>query len=225
MKESLSVLFLASTHVVHKQTVCRLHATCWRSPKPPEQKNKYTKMDKLKQKLFKQSENKVGEELKKFKESHRREYLKNYQNQYRQKNKRVTFSLSKSVHQELEEKASQQGLKVGAYVKQCALAYLNQVFLLPDDSQVQDLELSIRKIGNNINQVVHQFHKRKLPIPDTLQLIQTHLQHLEEDITAAFREPQSLLEVLQEALEKEPQLISKLKSIIETIEKSNRNDP
>ncbi len=160
----------------------------------------------------------MGEELKSFKESHRREYIQDYQKRYRAQNKRVTFFLSKEQYASLEPVAKSQGMKVGAYVREAAFAYLNQVFLLPDDDQVHQLEIGIRRIGNNINQVVHRFHQGELEGTEVVREIQQKVNQLEEGVSAIFREPESLAVVLQRECKKHPELLDRVKEMIAKLE-------
>lgn len=100
-------------------------------------------------------------ELEALKESYWKEYHRAYHLHRKQKWKRLTLRMSPSEHRVFSEhlRVRCRRLSLNAAIKQWALAYLNEQYVPRDPESIQQLVQQVQKIGNNVNQVVHQLHR------------------------------------------------------------------
>lgn len=92
------------------------------------------------------------------------EYWKLYQQQYYQHRKkqhqRLTLRLTQEEYRRLQTHAKEyENLSFSAFIKQAALAYLEEGYIPRDSQKTDEVTKSIRKIGNLINQVVQSLHR------------------------------------------------------------------
>lgn len=115
-------------------------------------------------------------------EKDRKNYQKKYREQYKTRAKRVNLTFDKDEYRAIVRAAKQENIKPTPYIKQLALAGLQQQPTFPQ--QVQDelkaLQFAIRNIGNNINQIAHYRNTvHAMTHADENNLFQ-HLKQLEE---------------------------------------------
>lgn len=87
------------------------------------------------------------------KESH---FKKKYRMRaYRKESKYFTCKLSQEEFKKIIQHADKTGFKPASFFKKSALAYLEQKFLVPQDTKIelQTLTFLIRNISNNLNQI------------------------------------------------------------------------
>ena len=101
-------------------------------------------------------------EIDRFKKAHRKIYQRLYDQQRRKKKKRLQQDVSKAQYQQFKKEAKRHKEKSpSAFVLKCALAYLNQHYIPHDPELIRQYIIQVRRIGNNINQVVHSLHYQK----------------------------------------------------------------
>ena len=87
----------------------------------------------------------------------RKLYNKQYKSEYQERTKRVSITLSNSEYAELEQRAKTEGVKITTLVKNMALAYHQQIQIMPEPiaEELKELRFLIRNVANNINQIAH----------------------------------------------------------------------
>lgn len=87
----------------------------------------------------------------------RKIYNQQYKAEYSQRMKRVSITFSNSEYSELEKRAKSESVKPATLVKNMALAYHQQVHIMPEPikEELQELRFLIRNVANNINQIAH----------------------------------------------------------------------
>lgn len=87
----------------------------------------------------------------------RKIYNQQYKAEYSQRMKRVSITFSNSEYAELEKRAKSESVKPATLVKNMALAYHQQVHIMPEPikEELQELRFLIRNVANNINQIAH----------------------------------------------------------------------
>lgn len=120
----------------------------------------------------------------------RREYFTAYQRELRQRKKRVDILFDKEDFATLERAARRHGYgrKTGAFIRDAALAYLHREYIVPDQDAIRQLELGIRRIGNNLNQIARKANTVGIE-PSDLDAIREHLATLEHEVSTALRNP------------------------------------
>lgn len=87
----------------------------------------------------------------------RKLYNKQYKSEYNQRVKRVYLIFSQSEYDEIEKRAKSENVKPATLVKNMALAYHQQVHIMPEPikEELQELRFLLRNVANNINQIAH----------------------------------------------------------------------
>ncbi|CAG0940642.1 hypothetical protein BROC_01114 [Candidatus Brocadiaceae bacterium] len=87
----------------------------------------------------------------------RKLYNKQYKAEYNQRVKRVYLVFSQSEYDEIEKRAKSENVKPATLVKNMALAYHQQVHIMPEPikEELQELRFLLRNVANNINQIAH----------------------------------------------------------------------
>ena len=121
----------------------------------------------------------------------RRAYLTTYQRDFRKRKKRVDLLFEKEEYAQLERVARRHGYagKVGAFIREASLAYIRGTYLVPDEERVRGLELALRRIGTNINQITRHAHTAGVEERE-IDEIRQRLRELEETVGKLFRQPQ-----------------------------------
>lgn len=80
---------------------------------------------------------------------------------YRKKFKHFTCKVSPEEFKKITQHAHKTGLKPTSFFKKSAFAYLEQKFLVPQDTKIelQTLVFLIRNISNNLNQIAKHANK------------------------------------------------------------------
>lgn len=154
------------------------------------------------------------EEIEEAKKEYRRRYSKAKQKEFREENVRKEIILTKKEFSVLYKAAKKHKMKLAPFIKKAALSQVEEKYLLPSDSMVQELELAIRRIGNNVNQLVRYAHQNNYLPKETITEIQNQLNKLEEKISMAFREPPSIHHLVEFAVKKHPELVEQLEALL-----------
>lgn len=102
-----------------------------------------------------------NEELKELKKEFRKLYQRAYYHERKKREHRVSIRLSHKEIKEISFYAQRHnGLSMNRFIKSTCLAYLENRYLLRNLKPVEDLISEVRKIGNNINQLVRVSHQK-----------------------------------------------------------------
>ncbi|MGB0524628.1 MAG: plasmid mobilization relaxosome protein MobC [Flammeovirgaceae bacterium] len=155
------------------------------------------------------------EKINEAKKTHRKQYIRAYHDQYKKEVKRTSVTLSKEEHKQIESAAKRHQIKVATFIKACTLAYLEGQYILPEDTKVQALELGIRKIGNNINQIVRKLHGHKYVNADDIEGMQHKLHELEALISNSLRRPERISTLLEQHIKQNPEMLTQLELFVQ----------
>ena len=144
--------------------------------------------------------------LQQAKAEYQRLYKREKNQQYRRVNTRCEITLKPDEAKLMQKGADNHALKLASFVKQTALAYVRQVFIVPDQQQVTRIEIALRRIGNNINQAVHRLHAGNSSQYLEVVKLQQQLNALEKEVSRCFREPMTLENLIRVELPKQPHL-------------------
>lgn len=116
---------------------------------------------------------------------------------------RKELRLSPNEWKNLEMGANNHKQKPTIFIKQAALAYLENVFILPDEDQIKRFEARIRQISN----VIYRIELREGTVSkEDFQQLQDLLNILEASLNQIFRQPPNLEDLLRQAVLDNPKL-------------------
>jgi len=110
-------------------------------------------------------------------------YQKEYWSNYKTKKKRVQprINLTESEYKLFHQLATDENTSVSKLIKNMAIAYEQESFLLPQShlEQIQEFVHLVRNIANNINQIAHHSNSIKSVVNEGR--IFEHLKSLEDE--------------------------------------------
>lgn len=148
------------------------------------------------------------------KKQYRKEYQKEYQKQFRLKNIRKDIYFTPKEFKHLSSIARKQNKSIPKLCKELIFAYLQKLYVLPDDETVRQLELYLRGATNNLNQTVRYIHQRKELTLDDFAYLRNQVDTIENKVSQLLRSPLDLEKYLEDKIEHDPQLIYLLEYLI-----------
>lgn len=134
-----------------------------------------------------------GEERKAMYKSYKREYLRGYMKNKRTSNQVIEIYFTQKHYERLSQTALNQGLSRTAFCELVVLNAVCQTLWIPNGQVISELQVSIRKIGNNINQIAKISNYQKTTHPQLMDEAFQKLQHLEELIHKQLAHPELFL--------------------------------
>lgn len=129
------------------------------------------------------------EEVVKAKNEYRDQYMRQKQKEFRETHIRKEIYLTKREFGYLKGAAEKHQMKLSRFIKKIAFAYLKQLFIVPDDTHVRNLELELRRIGNNINQVTKHVNQKSEVKEEHVQVLLVLLKKIDNKVSNALRNP------------------------------------
>lgn len=134
-----------------------------------------------------------GEERKAMYKSYKREYLRGYMKNKRTSNQVIEIYFTQKHYERLSQTALNQGLSRTAFCELVVLNAVCQTLWIPNGQVISELQVSIRKIGNNINQIAKISNYQKTATPQLMDEAFQRLQLLEELIHKQLAHPELFL--------------------------------
>lgn len=129
--------------------------------------------------------------------AHQKLYQKEYRKLRKQKVFRVELALTPKQHRMFLAECKKYGKSMPSLLLLLACSYLEEVFVVPNEEIIRALQIDIRRIGNNLNQVVVKINKSNTVFHSDLWKMQEMVKDLEGAISKIFREPIKLKELLK----------------------------
>lgn len=108
---------------------------------------------------------------------------------YRAKHFECMIRYSLKDGEAIKRKASAKNLTVQEYIKACVESYQDEKYIVPKNPVIQHLILQIRKVGNNINQLVRHIHTSKQISKSDIELLQNQLKKIDANVKEALYKP------------------------------------
>ncbi|MGB1295737.1 MAG: hypothetical protein ACPG6V_09670 [Flavobacteriales bacterium] len=189
-----------------------------RSAKKSSQQEKYKD---LQQKIFSLLDKEKSPEeinLEKAKEAYRKEYKRQKNQEYKSKWVRETIRFTPREIEELSAIAKKYGLKRSPFLKACIYGYLQDSFILPNDTKVRTLELGMNQIANTMNETIRYIHQNgQISLAD-IEKIKSNIKRLELVVSSTLRTPPNLQDWIEEHIQADPNFIKRLQRIINQID-------
>jgi hypothetical protein len=149
----------------------------------------------------------------------RKAYQKDYQRNYRKKKVRKDLYFSPQEFNRLIALARKHKKPVSKLCKELIFGYMDKRFILPDDEQVRTLELYLRGVTNNLNQLVRYIHQRKELNHDDIINLRNQVNEIEGEVSRSFRSPDDLEGFLKNIIQQNPSAIYILENFINQFNK------
>ena len=115
-------------------------------------------------------------------------YQQAYHKDYQKRTKRVSPVLTLAEYAQLKREAKRHAMPVATFARACIFAYLDGTYVVPDEERLHQLEVALRRIGSNVNQIAARAHRVGLStfeISNALALVY----ELEDQVAEALRRP------------------------------------
>ena len=133
-------------------------------------------------------------------------YKREKKRQYRKERCYVELVLTPKEKQVLVTGAKNHKKPLATYIREIALAYQRRLYILPDPSQLHQLEMAFRRIGNNINQIAYQCNAQGNTRYQNVVALQQRVTDLERSVTRHLVEPMTMERLIKIELPKHPEL-------------------
>lgn len=134
-----------------------------------------------------------GEERRAMYKSYKREYLRGYMKNKRSSNQVIEIYFTQKQYEQLSHTALNQGLSRTGFCELVVLHAVCQTLWIPNGQIISELQVSIRKIGNNINQIAKISNYQKTATPQLMDEAFQRLQLLEELVHKQLAHPELFL--------------------------------
>lgn len=132
----------------------------------------------------------VGAERKKIYAEYKREYVRNFMKQKRSKHQVIELFLTEKDYERLTKTAQHYGLSRSGFCQQIILNNISDNIWIPNQQIIAELQISIRKVGNNINQIARIANSQKELTPQLWEETHQKLRQLEELIKETLSHPE-----------------------------------
>lgn len=118
----------------------------------------------------------------------------------------------------LQEATKRHNSRLTVFIKQAALAYIQGVYILSDETQIKHFEHSLRQVSDAIHYIAQRAHEFST---EQFQELQDLITALESALHRIFHQPQKLETILKEVVHEHPNLHQWLKIQLQKIEKAS----
>ncbi|MET3539064.1 plasmid mobilization relaxosome protein MobC [Chryseobacterium limigenitum] len=131
-----------------------------------------------------------GAERKKIYAEYKREYVRNFMKQKRSKHQVIELFLTEKDYERLTKTAQHYGLSRSSFCQQLVLSNISDTVWIPNQQLISELQISIKKIGNNINQIARIANSKKELTHQLWEEAYQKLHQLEELIKENLSHPE-----------------------------------
>jgi hypothetical protein len=131
-----------------------------------------------------------GAERKAVYAEYKRQYIREYMKQKRSKHQVIELFLTEKDYERLTKTVLHYGLSRSGFCQELVLSNISDTVWIPNQDIIAELQISIRKIGNNINQLTKLANSQKELTPQLWEETHQKLQKLEELIKEHLSHPE-----------------------------------
>jgi len=149
---------------------------------------------------------------------YRKEYHKNYNAKRLKQNKLIQLFVDLPSYKVLSEDANELGLKVSEFVRLLIKTYKDNSYILPDETVLHELIVSLTRIGTNLNQIAYLCNKKKQVGYKEIEEVKIIFEQISSKVLEHFK-PLHIEDYIKKEAERNPYFIEVLLRIIEDYKK------
>ena len=154
------------------------------------------------------------EKIDELRKAYRKEYKKEYRKLYQKKRVHRVLIFSHEEFALLKRACKNHKLPFSTFVRESALKYLSNGFIVPDKAQTKHVLVALKRYGVLLNQIAYIVNAKKTVNPAHIEKVQKNFQALETDVKKIFTEPVLIEDFIREVIVKEPLYVDKIQSIL-----------
>ncbi len=139
---------------------------------------------------------------------------KKYNQEYRKTHPSVNVYMDIGLHSTLKKMAEKKAVSTSNLTKLIIYAYFNKTFVCLHDNYLTLFMRDLRKACTNINQITSKYHSTGFFDAAKFRLVLEQLQRIENNQKVLLEEPKDFFEYAEERIEKEPELLGKMKEFL-----------
>lgn len=160
-------------------------------------------------------ENGTEEEIQAAKKEYWRIYQRNYKRRMRREQRQVVVWLSKIEQSELEAVSGNQKPSLPTLIRERALAYTRQRFLVPDPLLVGRIEQHLSLIRQSIRELAERDTDNWFSDTKRYRRIEQMLKRLETELIRQLRHPELIKDFIKHAKTQNPELLVELREMLD----------
>lgn len=149
---------------------------------------------------------------------YRKEYQKAYNTKRLKQNKLIQLWVETPSYKVLSEDAHELGLRVSEFVHLLIKTYKNNSYILPDETVLHELIVSLTRIGTNLNQIAYLCNKKKQVGYKEIEELKIIFEQISSKTLEHFK-PLHIENYIKKEAERNPYFIEILLRIIEDYKK------
>lgn len=153
-------------------------------------------------------------EIKQAKAAYRKQYLKEFKSQYRKKKKHIAVILNELELDTITKEAKKNGIALPSFIKQSALAYLNNSFVTPHPHTILEIKQIVYTVHNHIKAIAEKENKKWFGNINSYDNLKQMIIDVHTRVNHEFSKPVSLEQVIRHELVKNPVFKEKLFQIL-----------
>lgn len=163
------------------------------------------------------------EQIKAAKKIYRKKYLLEYK-RWQRKNKpefTIQFSMEYGEYPKIQIAAAEHKMKIPGFIKAVVFAYLSKTYLTPNREEIVRLEQNLAQIANEIRSLCSRKALWANP-EERYQRIEKQVERLNQELSNALRNPQTVEEMVTAAINQNPVLRESLLAILTSNDNQNQ---
>lgn len=157
-----------------------------------------------------------AEEILNAKKEFRKQYLTTYKQSYRKSKKHFEIILTPNEQILFEGEAKNLGLTLPQLLKQSTLHYLSQTYMTPYPKEILAIKEKVYQSYQKIEQVAEHEKKRWFGNLNEYETLKSIILEVHTITKKTFENPMTIEEYIKQELQKNPQFIDSLKTIVST---------
>ena len=154
------------------------------------------------------------EELPTLRKKYRASYKKMYAKEYAKKRVHRVVIFSQEEYKRLKTACKNHRKPFSTFVRESALAYTFNGYILPNPSETKAVLLALKRYGVNLNQISHLCNYRSKVLSKDVERVQSNFGSLSKDIKRIYTQPIKIEDFVRDVLSKNPQYAPKIQKVL-----------
>lgn len=157
------------------------------------------------------------EELPRLQEAYRVHYKKMYAKEYAKKRVHRIIIFSPEEYARLLVASRNHGKPFSTFVRESALAYTSNGYILPDPAETKAVLVALKKYGTNLNQISHLCNSvQQVPNKEIIR-VRDNFNSLACDIKRIYTQPIQIEDFIESVVRKNPDYSTKIYRVLESL--------
>ncbi len=159
------------------------------------------------------------EELPLLRKEYRAYYKKMYAKQYAKKRVHRVIIFTPEEYARLLVASKNHGKPFSTFVRESALAYTSNGYILPDPAETKAVLVALKRYGTNLNQISHLCNSIQNVRSKEIIKVQDNFNMLAKDIKRIYTQPIQIENFVRDVVKKNPGYAPKIYHILDTLKK------